>query len=446
MPERATVDRASRRPYYSVHSARPPILLPMAPFTNPALARSQLLMDRGRYALAEEEVRRGLAQEPENALLMAQLALCVAEDPSRAREAMDTALRAAGQAPDNAAVWYAVSRVAERHGTVRQAENAAGMALSLAPEVPALLLEGARLLMEDQRYRAATGLVERALAIDPEDHAALMLAGAIRSRMGMHAHARAHFDRALELAPNDYAVQANAGWAALRRGDPEAAARHFRMALALAPEEERAQRGLVEAMRSRNAAYAFFSRMAVRLRHVPRFFKWACIYWALGGLAYLTLGRFPRLLLFPVQAAVVCCAILAWAAPQLADLLLLRDPETRGEMDPVRRACAVGVAALLALGAALGLAMRMGAGRPSGIAAVVAVFLSIPVATAPRLKRGLQRRIFAWLAVLLAVCGLMAVVRRAQGADDMLFWLMALALGSAALDCLGEDLPQRRRR
>lgn len=422
---------------------RPTYLRPMHS-THPALDRAQLLINGRRFRLAEEELRRGLADEPENAMMHAQLALCMVEDPARRKEALDMARLATAYDPGNATMWYALSRVADRVGEVREAESAAATALSLAPDAPVVLLEAARLLMEDQRFRAAMTLVERALAIDPDDEAAQMLAGAVRSRQGMHARARAHFDRALELSPEDHAVQGNAGWAALRRGDAEAAVRHFRTSLRLDPEGAKSQRGLREAMRARNPAYGFYFRLSLALQRFPAFFKWVVVAFSFLGLFAVSLDVLAPRPLLALQVTVLTLTVLIWTAPPLADLLLLRSAEGRQALDLMRKASAVGTAALLAVAAALGVAHQL---RPSGavaLAAILAVQFTIPLSTAPRTRPGRQRAVFAAVVGLLAVFAIIAMVRFAQRQDDAVLWLMASAAGLLYADVLAEYLPGRR--
>lgn len=411
---------------------------------HPALPRAQLLINQRRFRLAEEELRRGLADEPENAMMHAQLALCMVEEPARAAQALAAAKAAVAYAPNDATMWHALARVAERCGKVNEAELAAATALSLAPRTTLLLLNGAALLLERGWYRAALRLAERALEIAPNDANALMTAGALRSRMGLHNRARADFDRALALEPDDKAVQANAGWAALRRGDAEAAVRHFRTSLRLDPEEPRSQRGLREAMRARNPAYGFYLRLSLGLQRLPAFFKWVAVAFSFMILFAVSLDVLPPLPLLALQVTVLTLTVLIWTAPPLADLLLLRSAEGRQALDPMRKASAVGTAALLAVAAALGVAHQL---RPSGavaLAAILAVQFTIPLSTAPRTRPGRQRMVFGAIVGLLAVFAIISLFRFAQRQDDAVLWLMASAAGLLYADVLAEYLPGRR--
>jgi tetratricopeptide (TPR) repeat protein len=413
--------------------------------THPALARAILLMERRRYRLAEEELRRALADEPQSAVVQAYLALCLAEDPARAREALETAVWATVHDPLLPTGWYVLSQVESRHATWEQAEHSGRIALGLAPELPALLVHMAQLMQTRERYREGLEFAERALAVAPDDVAALMTAGSLRSRVGGHDEAKEDFERALARAPNDHAVQANAGWAALRRGDAEAGVRHFRASLRLEPGEASAQRGMLEALRAHNAAYRVFLRIALKLSRLPALVKWVAIMWAIGLLAYVSLGEANPWVLLPIQIPVIAATIFAWTARPLADLLVMVDPAGRAVLDPVHKGSAVAVGALLAAGALLGGAVLAGAPRGTGLAAIFAVLFTIPATAAPRAAAGWPRAVLAALTALLAVSATLAVVPWARGDNKGAgLWLALTVGGTVWADLIAEALPKRR--
>ena len=412
---------------------------------HPGLARAQALMQMRRYGLAEEELRRALRDEPENAVLHAYLALCLAEDPARAREAMVEALWATAHDPVLPTGWYVLSLLQSRQGSPLEAEKTARLALGLAPELPVLLLHLAKLMMDRERYRDGLEFAERALAAAPHDPQALMTAGSLRSRLGRHAEAEADFARALALAPDDHAVQGNAGWAALRRGDQAAALRHFRASLQREPGEEITQRGLLEALRARNPVYRGFLRVALRLYWVPPFMKWVAIAWAVAILAYVSTFQMPPWLLLPLQAAVIAIAVFTWTAKPLADLLMLSDPSGCAVLDGAQKVAAVGVAALLAAAALLGTARVLGAPRGTGLAAIFTILFTIPLTAAPRLPPGrLRGALTAWSA-LVAVAAALAVLHHARSTGDPGFWVGLTVGGLCLTDVFAQFASDTRR-
>jgi tetratricopeptide (TPR) repeat protein len=413
--------------------------------THPALARAQLLMGQRRYRMAEDELRKALRDQPESAPLHAYLALCMAEDPARAREAMDEATWATAYDPALPAGWYVLSLLQSRQGLGFEAEKTARIALGLAPELPPLLLHLATLMMDRERYRDGLEFAERVLAVAPHDPPALMTAGALRSRLGQHGEAEADFNRALALAPDDPAVQANAGWAALRRGDQSAGLRHFRASLRREPGEKSAQRGLLEALRARNPLYRGFLRVALRLYWIPPYFKWVAIAVSITLLAFVFILDLSPWLLRPLQAGVIAGAVLTWTAKPLADLLMLADAAGRAVLDRAQKVAAVGVAALLALALLLGLAWAGGAPRGTGLAAIFAVFFTIPLTAVPRYPPGRWRTVLAALTVLLAVPATLAVLQHAGQTGDASVWLSLTISGLVIPDVLSEFVSDPRR-
>jgi tetratricopeptide (TPR) repeat protein len=414
--------------------------------THPGLARAQALIEVRRYRLAEEELRRALGDEPENAVLHAYLALCLAEDPARLAEAINEALWATAHDPVLPTGWYVLSLLQSRRGMPFEAEKTARIALGLAPELPPLLLHLARLMMARERYRDGLEFAERALAVTPEDAQALMTAGSLRSRMGRHEQAEADFARALALAPDDHAVQGNAGWAALRRGDAAAALRHFRASLQREPGEQSAQNGLLEALRARNPVYRGFLRVALRVYWISPLLKWVAIAVGVSAAAYAGLLDLPRPMELAVQAVIIAAAVFTWTARPLADLLMLSDPAGRAVLDPAQKVAAVGVTVLLAASVTLGFAWAVGAPRGTGMAAIFAILFTIPLTAWPRMPPGGWRLVLAGYTLLLAAAAGLAVMHHAARANDAASTWFGLAIGGLCMtDVIAEFAPRPRR-
>jgi tetratricopeptide (TPR) repeat protein len=411
--------------------------------THPALARAQLLMDRRRFRLAEEELRRALGDEPENGVMHGYLALCLAEEPARALEAMDTAIRATVHDPDTPFTWYALSRVAARRGTWEHAEKAGSIALSLAAEMPELLVHMAELMMRRDRLRQGLEFAERALAAAPDDPRVLMTAGTLRSRLGQHARAKADFARALERAPENNAVQGNAGWSALRRRDADAAIGHFRASLRLDPGERGPRVGLLEAMRARNPLYRVFLPVALRFYWLQPNIRWVAVALSVALLAYATLVE-PVWLRLMLQALIAAAAVCTWAARPLADLVLLRDPAGRMLLDRTARAVAILVGVLLLAASVLGLAWAIGAPRGIGMAAILAVLFTIPVMGIGDPAAGWPRAACCVYVALMAIPATFTVLHQARRTDDAGTWLGITVGGLAFSHLLTEFLPRRR--
>jgi tetratricopeptide (TPR) repeat protein len=411
--------------------------------SHPGLARAQLLMDRRRFRLAEEELRRVLGDEPENGVMQAYLALCLAEEPARAVEAMDTAIRATLHEPDTPFTWYALSLVAARRGTWEHARKAGLTALSLAPEMPELLVHMAELMARRDWLPQGLEFAERALAVTPDDPRVLMTAGTLRSRLGRHAQAKADFARALERAPENHAVQANAGWSALRRRDPDAAIGHFRTSLRLDADERGPRVGLLEAMRARNALYRVFLPAALRFYWFQPNLRWVAVALAVALIMYATFVE-PAWLRLVLRALIAATAVFVWAARPLADLVLLRDPAGRTLLDRTARTVSILVGVLLLAGSILGIAWTLGAPRGTGLAAILAVLFTISVMGIQQPAAGWPRATYVVYLVLMAIPATIAVLHHARRTDAAGTWVGIAVGGLAFSDLLAEFLPRRR--
>ena len=235
------------------------------------------------------------------------------------------------------------------------------------------------------------------------------------------------------------------GWAGLRRGDPAAGLRHFRASLQREPGEPSPQRGLVEALRARNPLYRAFIRVALRLFWISPLLKWVAIAVAVSAVAYAFALDLPRPVVLALQAAIIAAAVFTWTARPLADLLMLADPAGRAYLDPTQKVAAAGVPVLLAAGLALGLAWAVGAPRGTGMAAIFALFFTIPLAAGPRTPPGRWRLVLAGYTLLLAAPATLAVLHHSLRTDHASTWF-GLAIGGLCMtDVIAELAPRPRR-
>src|SRR5258708_19244428 len=75
---------------------------------NANVARAQLLLQQGRYEMAEQDLRQALAIDPEDGRVHALLAICLPES-KRFDEALESGRKAVGLAPDNSFCHYALA-------------------------------------------------------------------------------------------------------------------------------------------------------------------------------------------------------------------------------------------------------------------------------------------------------------------------------------------------
>ncbi|HEX8271807.1 MAG TPA: tetratricopeptide repeat protein [Longimicrobiaceae bacterium] len=393
---------------------------------HPALERARLLMDHRRHGMAAAELRRALRDRPEDSLLHAYLAVCLAEDPATLEEAHQKALWATAYDPASPAAWYALAAVERKRGRGPEAEQATRLALGLNPEAPGLFAELGSLMLAQERPRAALEEAERGLALDPDHLGCLMVRGSALSRLGRHDAAAEAFARATALSPEEPAAHAGAGWALLRRGDAPAALARFRESLRLDPAIRSAEDGLLEALRARSPVYRALLRASFRIPELGTGGRALAVVGGVVAVCVLEIARYdadlPALLVLPLEVAVVALVFLSWTARSLADLLLFSDPLARHVLSRAQRVGAVATAAALLLGAVLGLRALAGGGGGLGFAAAVTALYTLPIGAALRAKSGWPRALMTAYLLLVPVPAAVFLVQDARGAAGASTW------------------------
>ncbi len=415
--------------------------------THPGLERARLLMDHHRPGMAAEELRRALRDLPEDPVLHAYLALCLAEDPATLAEAQVKALWATAYDPASPLAWFALAAVERRRGRGKEVERALRIALGLNPEAPGLFAELASLLLAQERPRAALEEADRGLALDPDHVGCLVVRGGALARLGRHDAAGEAYAGALSRSPEDPAVHGGAGWALLRRGDSAGAADRFREALRLDPAAGRAQDGLMEALRARNPVYRALLRASFRVPDLGTGARALAVVCGVVAVCVLEIARheadLPAILVLPLEIAVVAVVFLSWTARSLSDLLLFSDPLARQTLSRAQRIGAVGMAASLLAGAVLGLLALAGAGGGLAFAAAVAALYTIPIGAALRAKPGRPRALMTAYSLLVPVPAAVFLAQQARGAEGAGTWFGITVAAIVMSDALSDVLSGR---
>jgi tetratricopeptide (TPR) repeat protein len=377
------------------------------------LARPALLIEQGRYDMAERELRGRLAEQPDDAVAHSLLAFCLSHRERHA-EAEKEARAAVGLAPDLAFSHYHLAVVLERRDSLTEAVRAIQDAIRLDTEDADYHAFLASIRVQQSRWSDALAAVDQALALDPDHSDATNLRALILTQTGRADQAHEMLDTALAREPDSALSHANRGWTLLRQGRHPEALDHFREALRLDPEMEYARGGIVEAMKARNPLY----------RPLLRFFLW------MSGLEgrtqmFLVLGAFfgfrilssisrqnPGLAPFitPVIWAYTGFVLLTWIAEPLFNLFLRLDRFGRHALSRGQ------IVASNWLGGVLGIALvALGAGFATGsstayLVAIAAFALALPIGGASRLTKGWPRRILIGYTALLGLLLLLGIL------------------------------------
>lgn len=367
------------------------------------IERALFLLQGSRYDLAEEELRRALAQDPENAHAHALLAYSLAQQDKH-EEAQRSARQAIELAPDNPYCHYIMGWVKVQTDDLQTARRAVEEALRLDPENSDYHGLRALIYLRAQRWEEALRAANDGLKFDPGHQECLNHRATALIQLNRPEEAHQTIGEALRENPENEQTHANLGWAFLHESRPEKALEHFSEALRLDPNYEYARHGLVEALKARYVLY----------RWLLRFFLWMSTLSprARGGLiigAYLLVrvlravaqqnpGVAPFIL--PIIVFYAVFVLLTWVIDPMFNLLLQCNKYGRYALSKKqRRSSAVfGVLLFGALASAV-------AGLVTGLAHffVLAVNLALPIIPATHMFKDQQGHVAA--KALLVVIG-----------------------------------------
>ncbi len=367
-------------------------------------AMGRIWLDRGQPAKAEPELRRGIAEDPEDAEVHGLLATTLAQ-LERYDEALEFAQQCAGLDPEWAFGHYVTAVVQLARERPKLALRSIEGALELGPENVQTHCMHARILASMRHWEDALEAVETGLDLDPEDEDCMNLRIYLLTQLGRRSGASEGLTAALRQNPDNPETHENLGWAALNEGDAHEAIDHYRTALRLDPTSDSAREGMVEAMRARNFVYRWFLYAFLRLSRMPRRTLYMVLIGSViarGALRGLANSQ-PELavVIWPVFWGIVAFILMSWIAVPLFNLMLWMDRDGRLALDEREVLRTKLLAGMLLLTGATGGAVLAGTGL-TAVAPLVCGVLVIPVMGAldPRLldrKRNLRWGLLAVL-------------------------------------------------
>ncbi|MFC7490412.1 MULTISPECIES: tetratricopeptide repeat protein [unclassified Knoellia] len=226
----------------------------MSDTASSAGARAVALLELGRPAEAERELRRGLASSPHDLQMHVDLtrALLMQE---RLDEAMEASAQALSLAPDHPFVLYIRSLAQGAIGDLAAGLGTIDSALRLAPEASRLHRHRGSLLHQQDRPAEALISFERARALDPEDaEVVAAIAGALHD-LRRDDEAESAIADALALDPECAAAHHIRSLQSMRSGATADALDASRDAVRLDPTNAVTKEQLAVAMKARNPLY-----------------------------------------------------------------------------------------------------------------------------------------------------------------------------------------------
>jgi tetratricopeptide (TPR) repeat protein len=222
--------------------------------------RSQVLLNQGRYDLAEKELRLALSFDPDYASAHGLLAICLSERKQYS-EAIQEIGTAIALSPDYAGFHYIYAGILREQRKLDAAKNAILEALRLDPEDADFYARLASIQYDQAKYAEALKSTEQGLSLDAEHVWSMNMRLLTLIELGRISDAEAEVNSTLAIAPEHPFPHTVKGWVLLHQTRIPEAMHSFREALRIKPDQEWARLGLLEALKARNGLYRLILRV-----------------------------------------------------------------------------------------------------------------------------------------------------------------------------------------
>lgn len=407
--------------------------------------RAGLLLQQSRFAEAEKELKKELAENPENPYAFAYLSRCYTHFDKHA-EAVSIAGKAVALKPDEAYLHFIQAHAFMYANRIKEAKQSASEALSLDPYFESAFEIKAVIALNEDKWEEALSFANQGLEIDPESVALVNLRANALLKLKRKEEAAETLDYALHKSPEDAWSHANKAWVAIENGKYDEAIEGFRLALKFNPNFEYARNGLKEAIRAKNVLYRGILKYFLWMDKQSQKNQWAVVIGAyvIYRILLSLLDKYPALgpILVPLIAAYVLFAFSTWIAKPISNIFLRFHPLGKYAMtdDEKKASSIVGVlfvASLVSIAAYFTIGEKsfgMNEGSILGeshsfqlvMLAIVFFLMMIPVSGMFKVdKRTQSRKYLKYYALGIAVVGLLGIF--VAGVED-LFLVFALGI------------------
>tara|TARA_Y100001934_G_C12359563_1_gene779912 strand:- start:523 stop:1812 length:1290 start_codon:yes stop_codon:yes gene_type:complete len=373
---------------------------------DPRLARAELLYDQGRYDMARTELELILANDPDDVMGHAMLALCLIEQKEYQR-AGEEADRAIGLEPDLPFTHYVKARICLERNRFKEATESIEQAIELNPYESSFHGLHSAIHFNQSRWKEALASAEKALEMDAEDAQASNLRAMALVKLGRKEEAGATLDATLAKNPENSYSHSAYGWARMEQSNPNEALEHFREALRLDPENEAARNGIVEALKARNPIYSFFLRYLLAMSKLSARAQMGIIIGAVLLMNFLSglKGSHPGLApwVLPIQMTYLGFVLLTWTTIPFFNMLLRFNPLGRHALteEQTREANVIGLLTIACLACVVA---RLAVGGPYLIWALIFMLYIFPIASFFKCSPGWPKKVMSGTAILLSLC------------------------------------------
>ena len=297
--------------------------------TNPYLERAQQLLQINRTADAETELRKALAENPNEAMALALLAECYVHDKKFA-EAVEMAQKAVAAEAGEPLFYYVLGKCSFYNKDIARARLAINEGQRLDPGNADFFMLRSQIEFYQQNWEQALREANRGLELDPESVSLVNLRAQALVKLNRKEDASATMDYALHKAPENSYSHSNKGWVSIERGQYDGAQQHFLEALRLDPGNDHAREGLKEAIKAKNPVYRVILKYFLWMNKMQDKYQWGFIIglYVLYRIALRLAENVPELapVLYPIIMLYVLFAFSTWIAKPISNLFLRLHP------------------------------------------------------------------------------------------------------------------------
>ncbi|MDN5214622.1 tetratricopeptide repeat protein [Fulvivirgaceae bacterium BMA12] len=384
------------------------------------LSKIQLLIERDKLDLAQQQITEALTSYPDSATLFGLQAEVYLKKKAykKAKTAVNTGL---GLDPEDDYLYMLKSQIWLHLGYHNEALKAVDEAILHNPEIAAYYGIKAEILMLKKQFGEAEKYAKKGLEVDPEDLLSNNILSMAQNKLGQSDQAYERLENMLMDDPENSLTQANTGYHFLQRGEIKKAKEHFAIALQDDPNFEFARSGMLEAIKASNWLYRQLLLFSFWIEKLGAKNKWLFF-----------IGLIVVVKLIPVLLPFYLVFVFwTWFTGPISDVMLYFDRYGKYLMtDKVRTLTQINIG-LIGLSLA---SVGLGLGFNSGFFGLAfGAFLSIiPVYQLDYDNRLLKKFILSGFAILFIGLGIAIVAASLTGATTLAGLWLILSLSAVA--------------
>ncbi len=382
------------------------------------LERARLLLQQGRTADAQKELKQILSQDPDNDSALSLYGQCLLEE-KKTDEAIAVFQQAISLDPEHGYYFYLLGFAYYSKDDHTQAIGHLSTAIRLEPYQAEFFGLLAHIYISERNYETALEKADEGLAVDPENITALNARSIALNKLRRTDDAVETMQTTLSMDPDNAITHTTVGWNLLEKGKYKEATTHFREALRIDPDMHSAKSGLKEALKSVIPPYRWLLQFSFWVHNKGKNFRWGffiAIYIGVRIVVSVTKNDpdFESVGII-VAAAYLLFIGISWIISPMANAFLLFHRDGKYALEPSERWNALAFMACIAAGIGVmvlaATVAREGQSDTWLLAGMVLLSLSVPAGHMDYPIRLSGNSLGQWLSIgMLVLAGLIVIM------------------------------------